>query len=79
MCFVPGADDVPESTAPEPPSNIVTSWGDSRPTKAPSQAPKKNVPAQPRRYSSFAAQSKGLRHGPAVIFSPTITGHWPKD
>ncbi|XP_026800904.3 targeting protein for Xklp2 isoform X1 [Pangasianodon hypophthalmus] len=41
--------DVPESTAPEPPSNIVTSWGDSRPTGAPSQAQKKNVPAEPRR------------------------------
>ncbi|KAM9444987.1 targeting protein for Xklp2 isoform 2-T2 [Clarias gariepinus] len=38
---------VPEGTAPV--SNIVTSWGDNRPTGAPSQAQKKNVPAQPRR------------------------------
>ncbi|XP_060750655.1 targeting protein for Xklp2 isoform X1 [Tachysurus vachellii] len=41
--------DVPESSAPEPPTNIVTSWGDNRPTTAPSQPQKKNATAQPRR------------------------------
>ncbi|XP_026990397.2 targeting protein for Xklp2 isoform X3 [Tachysurus fulvidraco] len=40
---------VPESSAPEPPTNIVTSWGDNRPTAAPSQPQKKNATAQPRR------------------------------
>ncbi|KAF5895016.1 trafficking protein particle complex subunit 6B, partial [Clarias magur] len=39
---------VPEGATPEPVSNIVTSWGDNRPTGAPSQAQKKTVPAQPR-------------------------------
>ncbi|XP_046724782.1 targeting protein for Xklp2 isoform X1 [Silurus meridionalis] len=42
------ADDVPERTAPESTSNIVTSWGDGRQAGAPSQA-QKSVPAQPRR------------------------------
>ncbi|XP_060794540.1 targeting protein for Xklp2 [Neoarius graeffei] len=37
--------DVPESAVSEPPSNVVTSWGDGRPTGA----QKKNVLAQPRR------------------------------
>lgn len=50
--FIYCSDVAPESTAPEPPSNIVTSWGDNGPAKAPSQAQKKSVPVQPRRYSS---------------------------
>ncbi|XP_076874799.1 targeting protein for Xklp2-like isoform X1 [Brachyhypopomus gauderio] len=34
----------------EPPSNIVTSWGTSKPAAGPGQGPK-NIPAQPRRVS----------------------------
>uniref|UniRef100_W5UH53 Targeting protein for Xklp2-B n=1 Tax=Ictalurus punctatus TaxID=7998 RepID=W5UH53_ICTPU len=43
------ADVIAESISPEPPSNIVTSWGDGRPAGAPGQAQRSNVPAQPRR------------------------------
>lgn len=39
-----------ESTSIDIPSNIVTSWGNSRTTGAPGQGPK-SVPAQPRRVS----------------------------
>lgn len=47
------SDVVAESISPEPPSNIVTSWGDGRPAGAPGQAQRSNVPAQPRRYRPF--------------------------
>ncbi|XP_066527799.1 targeting protein for Xklp2 isoform X2 [Hoplias malabaricus] len=43
-----------DNTAIEQPSNIVTSWGNSRPTAASGQG-QKNVPAQPRRVSKRPA------------------------
>lgn len=50
MCIVVfSASDTTASTSTEPPSNIVTSWGNGRTTAAPGQA-HKAVPAQPRRY-----------------------------
>lgn len=52
LVFFLGSDADEESTAPEPPSNIVTSWGASKPTRAPGQT-QKNVPAQPRRYNAL--------------------------
>ncbi|KAI4897335.1 hypothetical protein NFI96_015484 [Prochilodus magdalenae] len=45
------ATDAPGATAVEHPSNIVTSWGNSKPAAVPGQVQRKNVPAQPRRVS----------------------------
>lgn len=45
-----GETTISESTSANPPSNIVTSWGNGRTTAAPAQKPKA-VPVQPRRVS----------------------------
>uniref|UniRef100_A0A3B4EMB0 TPX2 microtubule nucleation factor n=1 Tax=Pygocentrus nattereri TaxID=42514 RepID=A0A3B4EMB0_PYGNA len=42
---------VPDNTVTDQPSNIVTSWGNSRPTAATGQGQRKGLPAQPRRVS----------------------------
>ncbi|XP_026881617.2 targeting protein for Xklp2 isoform X1 [Electrophorus electricus] len=42
---------ITDNTATEPPSNIVTSWGTSKPATGPGRGHKRNVPAQPRRVS----------------------------
>ncbi|KAK1801919.1 hypothetical protein P4O66_022560, partial [Electrophorus voltai] len=42
---------ITDNAATEPPSNIVTSWGTSKPATGPGRGHKRNVPAQPRRVS----------------------------
>ncbi|XP_056096039.1 targeting protein for Xklp2 isoform X1 [Rhinichthys klamathensis goyatoka] len=60
--------DVTESSSTEVPSNIVTSWGNSRPTTAPGQG-QKSVPAQPRRVSKRPVQRN---ENPTAISTPPV-------
>ncbi|XP_077074614.1 targeting protein for Xklp2 isoform X2 [Siphateles boraxobius] len=60
--------DVTESSSTEVPSNIVTSWGNSRPTTAPGQG-LNSVPAQPRRVSK---RPVSRNENPTAISTPPV-------
>ncbi|KAG1961018.1 targeting protein for Xklp2 [Pimephales promelas] len=62
------ASDVTESSTTEVPSNIVTSWGNSKPTTAPGRG-QNTVPAQPRRVSK---RPVARNQNPTAISTPPV-------